>query len=1553
MAVSGNTASTGIAYDLISEGQIELVDGLSSVYLNRTPIVNKSNKTKVESVAYSARNITLNSATQFVVDIQYPEVGTNVPILVYKGGGQATIASVTSTATQSTVTTSGNFFTDAMINGASGARGAFIPKIRITGGAIGGGDYVGGVVSRISDTQAIIFPAIPGNTNGVITFDHYSPTSSYVSYTLPGATALTVFTVSSIPNYSNLTGTIRALIDSSSDNLSGSSDDRNFDFAQVEFRGGTIDQPPITTMPGFTNASLGVAKSVEIKQYTPYFAAANLFRFTQSGWGKYNMERPTGASGGPEVVTNASEIAPGAINEVDELLVTIAAPGGLYAANAEGNPRVHKAVFQIIFKYSNGEVSKEELIYGPTDAQIAAANILISLDSGTFYKGGPEVTGTIASKSKSAVDFDFRWSVEEYKPFTDFQIIIRKVTTDNMEYNNDQFIAGTSLKAVQAFINDKISYPLSGYAAVGFDSKEFAGEFPERAYHCYGVRTQIPSNYVTREQAEDGIAKYTRNTTTGAIETTYQLWNGELITGYCNNPVWNLREILVNKRWGLGHWMSSDNINDYSLYSLARYCDELVPDGNGGYEPRFTCGVYLTQATEAYKVIKDFSTIMLALPYWVDGQLILEGDRPAEPVYAFTKGNIEGGLFSYEGTGNKTRPNQIVVRYNNKDNFYEQDVELVDDIEDMVKNTRIFSEEVTAFGATSKSQAIRYGKWKLLTSKMQKEVVSFKTGEGAAYIKPGSIVTIQDADKNAIRYSGRIISATTSQVTVDSNVTLYSGEDYTLHVFIVGPAVYLVQNTAVINGTSYSAGDQLPATIDAVLIDSEEKASAIIDDSGDPVDVQFAADAHIESRPISNSPSSTSVLNITGSFTSAPESEVVWAITVKKSGALVAGSSKAYKILSIGEESPGLYNITAAEHYNAKFDLVDEEFITSPAQPEVPRYTEVPPVTMFTGIVTSSISTSDENGGVAAPAISLSWVGPKTWVGNIPTLYQNFDIYEISWVTPSGVSERVTVPKSANAYTISNVLEGRYDFTIRAKSNVGPISNPARTTVTVFFTSRKASDLAFVLPKGGIFDRPIKLSGGSIETSSNYKFTADSGRNVYVSQYKPLAIEKYNFWYDTGSSTLKQWMAPGWLYEGATISLSASAYSVNESGSITVTLSTIGVADAEEFDYTITGVSSGDIDGASLTGTFTISGGTASATFDLTEDETAEGPEIFTLTLDNGVDYVSVSIDDSSVPGVIPGAASITLGNFGISGAGTFTPEAIDDITGAASITLGDFGLSSAGTVSTPPSGITGAASITLGDFGLSSAGTVSTPPSVITGAASITLGDFGLSSAGTVGGAASSPTLEWSGSTNGVALYDIAAESIAVGDVIIAHAIGFYTNSGTGGQRSVNEDGWSLIGTNGSSATAWNMSYMIVTAGNIGTLTYRNGNSATLNTIFAIRGADLAQFSSTVNGNGDLEIDDSTVVIINSASGLNTASGTVDSANSLVISTGAARANNSGLGAPAGYTFDAEYSNVDRSLSSAIAYKSNVSAGTEDPGIFSGSTGTNYVGYTIIVAPV
>lgn len=1109
----GSNSSTGIVFDLISEGPITLVDGASSVYLNRTPIANKSadvvtSRGASVTIPAGGASFTLRQAGNALSSSLQVNSSVGNKCLIHGGDSESTATSITSVSgeNQSLVTTNSSFFTSAMLT--PDGNGIYKEKIRIPGRGPEGLDYVGDVVQVNSATQAIVTPAIPIQTTPTkIEYDFYTTVSSVFPVTFGSrVTSYNVTLSSAIPN-SQIHGTTGSVVLEGIDSFTNSN--LNFDKARLEFKGGTLDQAPQTTVFAPSAATNITQIGTEIKQHTDYFGPATTK--LENFWGKHRLEYPDGSTGGGEVTINAATVNQGSISEIDELLLTISFPSGLYVSNSKNE--FYGALFQIFFDYKVGAGNyKTEQVFGPTSAEISAAQILVAANTGTFRKYGPRHPSELRSNSQTAVDFDFRFSIERFKPFTDFRVRIKKVTPDRLIYNDGatNFIGDSVIKTVTTIINDKLSYPFAGYAAISFDSNELNGEFPERAYHCRGVTVSVPSNYVTREQADDGVAKYTRNVSTGEVESTYQVWDGNLVRAYCDNPVWNLREVLVNKRWGLGHWMDDSSINDYSLYSLARYCDELVPDGQGGLEPRFTCGVYLTQPMEAYKVIKDFCSMMFALPYWVDGQLILEGDRKGEPVYTFTKGNVIDGVFTYEGTGNKTRPNQIVVQFNDRDNFYDQDIELVDDVEDMIQKNRIFSEEVVAFGATSRSQAIRYGKWKLLTSRMQKEMITFKTGINAAFLKPGSIVAVQDADRNTVRHSGRILNSTTSSITLDGNVSLPAGEEHTLYVQKEGSATYLAQESATISSINYTQGDIIAG------VTTEEAAEVLVDDSGEPVTVQFVPDMHIVKRSITNTlPYSGSTLTVSPSFSSAPEVEYVWAVTSTRDGATVAGSAKNYRVLGIAEQEDGSFAISAIEHYNAKFDILDEEYLADPPK-TVPRYDDIPPVTNFTASLTSNLGDNAESSG--QKNIVLNWEKP---INNNGTPYLDIASFRITHANPEGNIQVYDISPGVTNYIVLDRSLGTHEFKISAVSGFGPVSTPARTSI-VLETGSSITD-RLILPKGGVFNKPLQISGTQIVVPSEYTFTAASGKEVIVSGTAPTSPVQGDNWYDTVNDELKTW----------------------------------------------------------------------------------------------------------------------------------------------------------------------------------------------------------------------------------------------------------------------------------------------------------------------------------------------------------------------------------------------------------------------------------------------
>lgn len=1053
-----------VVYDLLGEGEITLVNGLSSIYLNKTPIVNEDVKNTVQSGSFNATisgsNLTFDYGTAYSEDSYRP--------VRVKGAYAAALG--TTTAGSNVVTANTAFFTSPMIASSTEGTGGLHQKLRIVGAGLGSTEYEGEIVQINSSTEAVVFPPVPlGVSSSAMSFDYFSW----------GQVTNTGIVLDAPPPIANTT-----MIDIGGLGSEGSFRDAstlNFKTARVSYRTGTLHQNAITNFPGFTNASYGRIINTELKQHSDYYGQ-------KLTWGK-NTATGYGTSGGTITIASGIDLP----TETDRILLTITTQGLQSYKASDDTKRQTGVTLQIWFDFKTGAGNwAEELIYGPTDDQISSAKAFVWNNYENPFNG---TLGDLTGNDPEASDHEFSFNIDQFKPFTQFRIRIKRITPTNYKLGSFQYTNGTVVKSVQGFIEDKLRYPYSAYCALMLDSNEHEGRLPERAYKVRGLRCEVPSNYITREESSTGIAKYTRDSSTGNDTGEYQNWDGTFRSGvYCNNPIWILRSLLLQNRFGLGNWLLAENINIYSLYTLARRCDELVPDGEGGLEPRFTCGVYITEATEAYAIIKDFCSIMFSVPFWVDGKLSIEPDTPKEPIYTFSKGNIIDGIFSYESTGAKTRPNQIAVTFNDKNNFYAPTVELVDDAEDMINRNKVYMEDAVAFGATTRSQAIRYAKWKLLTSKYNTEVISFKTGENAGILKPGDVIRIQDADRKRVRHSGRVKSATTTTVTLDKAVTLQAGAVYKLHCTIPGSAAYLSQASATINSIGYSKGDILP-------INTEEDAYNLVDDSDNPVVVTWSPSIHIETRTVTTAAGSNiSVLGVSAAFSLAPESDFMWVLTMEVDDTPVDTGGNLYRILSIGEESTGMYSISAGLHLNEKFDELDETYLASAAG-QLSYDEVVPSITNFTATLAyRNAGVNDSASSRMSMDISLRWTAPSASSINSTTVnYSNLSKYVISYYDATGELVMVEAPKTATNYIISNVLPGSYEFSIQAFNILNNSTTPIYTTLLV----RDETDIPGTvnqagLPRGGLFSVPPILEGKTIKAANDYKFTSPGGVTVEI-----------------------------------------------------------------------------------------------------------------------------------------------------------------------------------------------------------------------------------------------------------------------------------------------------------------------------------------------------------------------------------------------------------------------------------------------------------------------
>ena len=317
----------------------------------------------------------------------------------------------------------------------------------------------------------------------------------------------------------------------------------------------------------------------------------------------------------------------------------------------------------------------------------------------------------------------------------------------------------------------------------------------------------------------------------------------------------------------------------------------------GGTEPRFRANLYLSKATEIFKVLKDMASMFTGMLYWMDGKLNVVQDLPSEPVYTFTKSNVINGIFNYEGTSRKNRTNQVIVTWNDPTANYEPVNLIVEDREAIVREGRIINESAVSMGATSEGQAIRYGRWKVWTAQNQKEIVSFETGLQGAYIRPGDVINVQDADKFGIELSGRVSSSTnptSNTITLDRPIELSSGT-YTLSTLVESyAAFYAGLDTISVNGVSYSKGARITGQLyvagSLATIDSEEKASSAQTSGGAPVPLVWKPYTYIQENTVSTS-AGTGITTLTTSsnFGVIPKTKSIWALTRIVGGAEVLG----------------------------------------------------------------------------------------------------------------------------------------------------------------------------------------------------------------------------------------------------------------------------------------------------------------------------------------------------------------------------------------------------------------------------------------------------------------------------------------------------------------------------------------------------------------------------------------------------------------------------------------------------------------------------------------
>lgn len=320
---------------------------------------------------------------------------------------------------------------------------------------------------------------------------------------------------------------------------------------------------------------------------------------------------------------------------------------------------------------------------------------------------------------------------------------VRRITPNR----DSDLIADTmSVQAITEVIDAKLRYPCTSLLALKYDAETF-GNVAKLAVRMRGMIVQVPSNYNAQTRTYTGV------------------WDGTFKPAYTNNPAWVFYDLCTATRYGLGERLAG-KVDKWSLYALGQYCDELVDDGMGGKEPRFTVNVYIQKAQDAYQVLQSLASVFRAMSYWDGMQIIVDADTPKEPVYTFTNANVVNGAFSYTGTRKRDRHSIAKVAYDDPDNDFKTDYVHVRD-EFAIAKYGISIIDINAFGCTSRAQAYRAGAWALQSEQLETETVTFSAGLDGFIPKVGEVINVSDNARAGRANGGRVVSASGRTVTLD------------------------------------------------------------------------------------------------------------------------------------------------------------------------------------------------------------------------------------------------------------------------------------------------------------------------------------------------------------------------------------------------------------------------------------------------------------------------------------------------------------------------------------------------------------------------------------------------------------------------------------------------------------------------------------------------------------------------------------------------------------------------------------------------------------------
>ncbi|HFT1818928.1 phage tail protein [Pseudomonas aeruginosa] len=579
----------------------------------------------------------------------------------------------------------------------------------------------------------------------------------------------------------------------------------------------------------------------------------------------------------------------------------------------------------------------------------------IAVDGGAWQEA---LKASLDDKSTSRYERSHRVDLPEAR--SGWQVRVRRLTPNQ---NNNRVADTMRVEAITEVIDAKLRYPNTALLFVEFDASQFQS-IPQISVEARGRRVRVPSNYDAQTRSYSGT------------------WDGSFKSAWTSNPAWHWYDIVLHKRFGLGRRIDASMVDKWSLYRIAQYCDQSVPDGKGGQEPRFSCNLYLQSRAEAWTVLRDLAAIFRGMSYWSGAEMVAVSDMPEDEAYTFSPSNTvrgdDGSHFNYSSSRQRDRHTLALVNYDNPGNGYQSQPVAVNN-DRAQRRYGISQLEITAIGCTSEGEAQRRGQWALLTEELEQDAVTFRTGMDGRGLAPGKIIAVADPVKSGKQIGGRLNAVDGRALTLDRDVEA-------------------------------RPGDRLLVNLPNGKAEARSVQSVV-----------------------------GRVLSVTAAYSETPRPQGQWAL---QSNSL---TTQRFRIMSITRPEDNLFEITALQHNASKFDAIDNGArIELPPVTSIPPGVQAPPqnvrIKAFTkvdqGLAVTSLSASwdaapnavayeaewrkDSGNWVRVPRTSaLGFDVPGIYAGRYLVRVRALNVMEVGSVYASSVEtalEGKTTPPPALAY---------------------------------------------------------------------------------------------------------------------------------------------------------------------------------------------------------------------------------------------------------------------------------------------------------------------------------------------------------------------------------------------------------------------------------------------------------------------------------------------------------------------------------------------------------